>query len=364
MKRYKILIDCHSFDNEEFQGVTSYIKGLYLELIPLLPDFDFYMVSYSLEKIQPLFSKFPNVIFLQFKSRNPIFRLTYDLPRLILKNKIDWLHVQYKSPLLKFCKEIVTTHDVLFIDYPEFFSLKFRFLNTMFFKLSAKRSDILLTVSDYSKDRISKWFNITLDKIFVIPNGVSNKLIELSQDSAKLIDVKKKYDLDDFILYVSRIEPRKNHEVILKALDTSSLSHINIVFIGTETHKNIKLQNELKISNLKLKQLENIPLTELASFYSASILTIFPSHCEGFGIPPIESLIFKTNCICSNNTAMSDYKNLMIDTFDSKDFMDLRKKILLHINSPFKLKVDEIINNYSWKNNVLNFKEILINKTN
>tara|TARA_R110001606_G_scaffold383403_1_gene545675 strand:- start:1301 stop:2377 length:1077 start_codon:yes stop_codon:yes gene_type:complete len=344
----KILVDCHAFDNEKYQGVTSYIKGLYIEMIPNLPNVEFYMTCHSIENIYPIFSKFKNVTFLKLKSKNPIFRLIYEIPKLVIRNKIDWLHVQYKSPLLKFCKEIVTTHDLLFFDYPTFFNLKFRILNRTYYRKSAKRADILLTVSNYSKERIHSHFEIPSDEINITPCGLSSALIELSKEDHLLTDVINKYNLEEFVLYVSRIEPRKNHEAIIKAIDTPFLSHLNVVFVGTETHKNPILENELKSSNVNVIHLQNVSLNELAALYKSAKLTIFPSHCEGFGIPPLESLIFKTNCICSDSTSMKDYKEWMIDTFNSNDFIDLRSKILKHLNTPFELNTKNIINYYSW----------------
>lgn len=358
----KVLVDCHAFDNEKFQGVTSYIKGLYLEFIPKNPNIEFYLVSYSIDNIYSIFYKFKNVTFLKFESKNPFYRLIYELPKLIIKNKIDWLHVQYKSPLFKFCKEIVTTHDILFIDYPKFFSAKFRFLNLFFYKRSAKRADILLTVSEYSKKQINYHFKIPLKDISITPCGLSNSLITLSQNDHLLPNVKKKYNLNQFILYVSRIEPRKNHEAVIKALNTPQLSFLKVVFVGTVTHQNVILENELSLANVNLIQLENVSLEELASLYKSASLTVFPSHCEGFGIPPLESLIFKTNCICTNSTSMKDYNEFMIDTINSDDYLELRKKIIQHLNSPFDVSTQKIIKHYSWSNASDTLSKILIDK--
>jgi glycosyltransferase involved in cell wall biosynthesis len=317
-------------------------------MIPNSPNTQFYLVCHSVENIYPVFSEFKNVTFLKLKSKNPLYRLIYEIPKLIIVNKIDWLHVQYKSPLLKFCKEIVTTHDVLFLDYPKFFGLKFRLLNLLSYRSSARRADLLLTVSNYSKVQIHSHFKIPLKEIIVTPCGVSSSLIKLSKNDELLSDVNKKYNLGEFVLYVSRIEPRKNHEVIVKAFNTPLLSHLKVVFVGTETHKNVILENELNSSNIDVIHLKNVTLNELASLYKSAKLTIFPSHCEGFGIPPLESLIFKTNCISSNATAMKDYEEFMIDTFNSNDFIDLRNKIINHLNSSFDLNTENIINHYSW----------------
>jgi glycosyltransferase involved in cell wall biosynthesis len=354
----KILVDCHAFDNEKYQGITSYIKGLYLEMIKNSPNIEFYLACHSIENIYSIFSKFENVTFLKLKSKNPVYRLIYEFPKLIITNQIDWLHCQNKSPFLKFCKEIVTTHDILFLDYPQFFGIKFRLLNLIFYRKSAKRADILLTVSKYSKEQIHNHFKIPLKDINITPCGISSSLIELSKNDHQLPDINKKYNLDEFVLYVSRIEPRKNHETLVKALDTNSLSHLKVVFVGTETHENLILKNELNLCNVDVIHLKNVTLNELASLYRSAKLTIFPSYCEGFGIPPLESLIFKTNCVCSNTTAMKDYKEFMVDTFNPNDFIDLRNKILKHLYRSFELNTEEIIQYYSWSKSA----QVLTNK--
>ena len=365
MHKKKILIDCHSFDFDYYQGVTTYISGLYKELIEERKDISFYFASNNLNKIKSIFGAATNVFYLKLNYKSSLIRLTFELPFLVLKHNIDFIHVQYKSPFLKFCKEIVTVHDVLFIDYPEYFTSKFRIINKIYYRFSSRRADILLTVSNYSKSRISKHFKIPENKIQITPNGVDDVFLKLSNNTNLLSNVKLKYTIDKYILYVSRIEPRKNHDMVVKAFKELRLYEkgIKLVFVGAQTHKSVKLLDELKkVKDGSIVSLENISTKELSSLYSNAMFSVFPSFAEGFGIPPIESVIMRTPVILSNTTAMKDFSFLsdkMIDPYSLKDLkalMEMGAKRLFN----FEEKQREVaIENYSWKQIALNFNKLI-----
>ena len=342
----KILVDCHSFDNEGFQGVTSYIRGLYNENILKFPDNDYFLCSSNIDNLKSFFPQKKNVHFIKLKFNSSIIRLCFEMSYIILKYNIDFLHVQYKLPLFRFCKEIVSMHDVLFIDYPKYFGLKFTVLNKFFYRFSAKRADLITTISDYSKDRISKWFKIPKDKIINSSLGLDQNLILNSKK--QLSDPRKKLNIENYILYVSRFEKRKNHIGLIKALHCDELSDQNLVFVGSDTHNEDKFKTFKKIKK-NIYWLKNISIDDLSSLYSFATLTVYPSFCEGLGIPPLESLLFKTNCVCSNTTAMNDYKEYMIATFDPNDINDIRKKIIESIDKPFNINIKKIEERYSWK---------------
>lgn len=106
---------------------------------------------------------------------------------------------------------------------------------------SAKRADLLLTVSEYSRKEIKRHFKITEDRIYVTSNCVS-----IVNDKVGLTDVKAKYGLDRYILTVSRIEPRKNHQMLLKAFLELQLYKLGykLVIVGAMDLKN-KIFNTL-----------------------------------------------------------------------------------------------------------------------
>ncbi len=151
-------MDCHVFDGS-FQGTTTYLKGIYSEFISD-KGFHFFLVSNDKDELKNVFGRHKNVTYLEFKFKNKYLRLLYDIPSIIKKNNIDFAHFQYIVPPIKLCRYIVTVHDIIFIDYPQYFPLSYRIKNKFLFKWSALSSDIVLTVSEFSKSQINKHFDI------------------------------------------------------------------------------------------------------------------------------------------------------------------------------------------------------------
>lgn len=368
IKKTKILIDCHSFDYQYYQGVTTYLSGLYSETAKNNLNIEFFFASNNINKLKSVFGLGQNIYYLKYTFNSSIMRLIFELPILILKNDIDYLHIQYKSPLLKFCKEIVTVHDVLFIDYPQYFGKTFRIINKFYYRFSSKRADILLTVSDYSAKRISKHFKININSIFITPNGIDNTFLNFSKNRNLIPDIKSIYGIDKYILYVSRIEPRKNHELIVKAYNELNLAdeNIKIVFVGFETSINKNLNDQIKRTDRNnIIKLTNISVDNLAGLYACSLFTVFPSFVEGFGIPPLESTVMGTAVILSNQTAMSDFNFLKDQMFAPNLIEEFKLKVKQALKGEFKdqtLKAEFVKKKYSWSSISNKYSTIINNR--
>ncbi|NHN25615.1 glycosyltransferase family 4 protein [Flavobacterium jejuense] len=362
MKKKRILVDCHKFD-EDYQGITTYIKGLYSELIKD-SNYHYYFISYNKNKLSKEFGTHENVTYLKYFSKNKWIRLLLDLPFKILINKINVAHFQYVVPPIKFCRYIVTIHDVLFLDFPQFFKKEYQLKNNFLFKNSAKIADIVLTVSEYSKKRIQYYYKLK-KQIFVIPNAINEDFL-YSYDKQESIDyIEQKFGVKNYFLLVSRIEPRKNHLILLKSfVENKYYSDNSLVFVGKrdlhyEEFENyyIKLTEEIK---RKVLILENVNNKDLVAFYQAAKIFVYPSFAEGFGIPPLESLSVNIPTICSNTTAMSDYTFFEDFLFNPNDSNDLNLKIKKALQNP---NLDEIITkmrkNYNWKTSSSIFVDVI-----
>lgn len=363
--KIKILVDCHVFDGS-FQGTTTYIKGIYLEMIKD-SKYQFFFAANDLENIKSIFPQQENITYLKYNSHNKFFRLLFDIPKMIRQNKIDYAHFQYIVPPIKYCKYITTVHDVLFLDYPNFFPLSYRIKNFFLFKWSAKHSDIVLTVSEFSKKQIQKYFGI--QNIAITPNAVDPIYFEEYDKKAVKQQVKEKYGLDKYWLYTSRWEPRKNHLKLLEVfVENKFYNDFSLVFIGHKAIENKaydayydRLSKDIK---LKIQNLSKIDFEQLLLLLRGADLSVYPSFAEGFGIPPLEAIATKIPSICSNTTAMADFEFMKEDTFNPSDKHDLLRAIQKALTEKPDISKKEILNQkYNWVLSAQTVKDVIKNNT-
>lgn len=321
----KLLVDCHVFDGK-FQGTRTYIQGLYKEMIKH-KDIVFFFAAQNVKGLAKLFGYAENIHYVKLESGGSIKRLVLEFPKLIIKYDIDYAHFQYISPLVKKCKEIVTIHDLLFMDYPQYFPFSYRIKNRLLFERSARKADILLTVSEFSKEEIMKHFGIDVNRISVTPNAVLP-----IENGADLPNIYNKVGSKKFILTVGRIEPRKNFLILLRAFIELGLHKdgYKLVIIGAADLDYVEYTNyynSLSVEEKDAVVMDVATFPELVSLYKHASLFVFPSLAEGFGIPPLEAIEYGCPLLCSNATAMSEFGLPNQYMFNPYDIDELKIKI-------------------------------------
>lgn len=349
--QYKIFIDCHVFDGS-FQGTTTYLKGMYLEMIKD-KTIEYFFAANDVGKIATIFGDQENVHYLKYNSHNKFYRLLIDIPRLIRANNIDFAHFQYIVPPIKYCKYINTIHDVLFLDYPNYFPKSYRIKNKLLFKWSAKKSDINLTVSEFSKQKIQHHFGI--DNISVTPNAVDPIYYEPYEKAVCKQIIKHTYNLDKYWLYVSRWEPRKNHDTLLKVfVENQFYKDFSLVFIGDKSIENKAysdcyqtLSEEIKS---KIITLNKVDFRQLLLLLRGADLSVYPSYAEGFGIPPLESVAARIPTASSNTTAMKDFIFLKENQFNPSNKKNMAEIIIKTLDEDIDYsKIELLKSQYNWK---------------
>ena len=346
MKKIRLFVDAHVFDGIH-QGTVTFISGLYSELIK---DERFHLYVGSNEKsIAENFLGSNNFVHINYNTHSKLKRILYTIPKALKENKIDYAHFQYITPILKPCKYIVTIHDLLFLDSPGSFPLIYRIKNSILFYISGKRADLVTTVSDYSRNSINRFFNIPLTKIEIIPNAVIQK--KEKPEPIQQLQGKK------FILYVSRIEPRKNQALLIKIWKELKLyaQDIDLVLVGSDGLKDDQFQLQLQGLSEKEREhfnwLTKIPAENLIWLYQNCFLFVFPSSAEGFGIPPLEAAIYGAKVLCSNTTAMKEFNFFEKFQFNPNNYNEFKQALLFAINNDFnhELAVFTINSKYNWR---------------
>src|SRR2546429_3658308 len=202
-------------------GVAFYL----VELVGALQRIDFeneYWLLARREHAQELRRLAPRFTTIGIRLPSRPIRLAWEqsaLPRLAARLRLDVLHSpHYTRPLAPLpCASVVGVMDMTFFALPEHHT----FIKRLFFRAmipaSARRADRLIAISESTKQDIERWLGIPGDRIDVTPLAVSPAYRE-DIDPAAIADVRRRYDLPaDYVLYVGRLEPRKNLPRLLQA---------------------------------------------------------------------------------------------------------------------------------------------------
>ncbi len=354
----KLLVDCHCFDYFTPQGINTYIQGLYLSLIPKAQDIQFYLAANDIKNLRNIFGDHHNVEYIEIPHSGSLSRLINVFPKIISKYNIDYAHFQYVAPFIKNCKTIITLHDILFKDFPQYFPLSYRVSKGIMFEYAAKRADILLTVSEYSKERIAHHFKIDESNIYVTSNAVSDRFGSVSKEDG-MDFVAKQFNLDKYIIYVSRQEPRKDQYGLVKAYIASELysKGIQLAIVGEKAIEDKRLSKLMESISLDIKSnihfLSGVDNMSLVYLLKGASLFVYPSKAEGFGIPPLEAGVAGVPTICNNATAMNDFKffgDNLIDTTDTNRLSVQMQSVLKNPPTQDELKdiSVSIMKQYNW----------------
>lgn len=346
--KIRLLVDSHVFDGK-YQGTRTYIQGLYQEMVKYW-NIEFFFAAQNTDLLARVFGQDDNIHYVKLESSGSIKRLALEFPKLIIKYDIDYAHFQYISPLVKKCKEIVTVHDLLFMDCPQYFPFSYRIKNKLLFERSARKADILLTVSEFSKEEKIRHFGIYVNRISVTPNAVLP-----IEDGKDLPDIYNKVGSEKYILTVGRIEPRKNFLILLRAFIELGLHKdgYKLVIIGAADLDYVEYtnySNSLTVDEKNAVVMDVATFPELVSLYKHASLFVFPSLAEGFGIPPLEAIEYGCPLLCSNVTAMSEFGLPNQYMFNPYDIDELKTKIkyLISCNGN-TIDPDKIRERFNWR---------------
>lgn len=204
-------------------------------------------------------------------------------------------------------KVINVVHDLTYLRFPETVNYKNLIRLKYGMPTYLKRSDLILTVSEFSKKEIMELLHIPEEKIKVVYNAAS-----FSNDLDDIGEVKYKYHINkDYLLFVGNIEPRKNIKRMIAAyieLREKYNVDIQLVLAGGKGWNNEEIFDYVSKSKYKNDIIFTgyVSKGEKNSLYKNAKAFIFPSIYEGFGIPPLEAMHFGCPCVVSRAASLPE----------------------------------------------------------
>ncbi len=339
-------IDASKLSNKRKTGVDYTAYNLIYELKKI--DRKNQYLLYTNKPIDKIFYDQEN-----FKERLipfPKFWNRFRLPLAIIKDKPElFIQLTNNLPPITPQKTIIFLHDFAFKYFPKAYS-KYELMLQESAVLNAIRKDAVLIFS--SKANLAdfeKFYGYTKNKKAIIPLGYNNRIKAVSA-----LNKPKPY-----ILYVGRLEKRKNVEKIISAFEIfkdKTESGLSLLLVGKNGYGADDIKK--KINKSKYQKYINIEGyvddDKLCQLYSNAFCLLYPSLYEGFGYPMLEAMAANTPVISSDIPTLREIGGNAVFYVNPNDEKSIASGII-KLNKDRELKQKLIdagklnVKKYSWE---------------
>lgn len=334
----KIAIDASRGFLDKKTGIEEYVYQLIKNLRNDLVDHEvvLYLRKDNLEKAQKALKIPENWEFKEIPFK--YFWTQIGMAWEFLTNSPDVLFVPaHTIPWIHPKNSVVTIHGLEYEHCPESYSLYSRWFHRFFIKKSCKWASKIVAISENTKKDLIDLYEVDGRKIKVIYNGFT----KISKGFEACKKRKKNY-----LLFLGRVEQRKNVKRIVQAyniLRASGKYKGQLVLAGKAGHGFGEINRAIKESDFSKDIILKgyVSDQERFSLIKNADIFLFPSLCEGFGLPILEAQAVKTPVITSDQGPMDEVagnKGILVDPLKVDDMVkaisnildkpELRKKII------------------------------------
>ncbi len=324
-----------------FTGLGNYSRTLISNLVNFYPDEEYFLYTTKITQDEIVKKFYEDKRLRTIKASTPFksFWRSFSIKSRLRNDKIEIFHglsgeIPFNLSGGKI-KTIVTVHDLIFRILPDTYKPVDRYLYDRKFRYACRNADRIVAISQSTRNDIIKYYGTDPAKINVVFQACDSVFYN-TPDPIQMKVVSEKFNLPaDFLLYVGSVIPRKNLLTVIKAIDILPYDlRIPVVVVGDG--KAYKKEVKKYISEKKLEKyviwIENLHNSrQLKALYNLAQIFVYPSVCEGFGIPVAEALLSKAPVITSNLSSLPEAggpNSILVNPYDAEETANGIKRIL------------------------------------
>lgn len=336
----RIGIDARPLSNGQYTGIPYYTYMILTKWMKKHPEHEYYLFSYA--PICWTEDELPDnwhIVNEPWVIKKGSLWFLFKVPSLIKRLKLDaYWGPNYSMPFkVRGVKYYVTIHDLGIYHFKHIGQRRNEIQIKIFLPSNIRKSEKVIAISDATKHDIMNVFGTESEKITTIYNGGLPK--EHNNDDNSQIREQIK-EIDHYFLFIGTIEPRKNIPTIIKAYELyceeairQSQEVYKLIIAGgkgwncdavLELIEHSKYRDNIVLPGYIDKEEKKFLLENASCF-------VYPSLCEGFGIPVLEAFQYNVPVITAYNSSLPEVGGdaaYYVDAYDVKGMANLMSDVL------------------------------------
>jgi len=234
-----------------------------------------------------------------------------------------------------------------------------------------KKSKKVITISQNAKKELKDFYKLN-DNQVVVATPATDPSVFYRRSQKEITQAKQRYGITgDYILALSNLEPRKNLAALVDVycrLPKEITKKTALLLVGVSGWKTDELFNDI-VSRVDsganiIRPSHYVTDEDRPAIISGAKMLVYPSHYEGFGMPPLEALACGVPVVSANNSSLPEVIKGVASMVDSNDRDELYRATLDCLNNleertaETNLSGPKRAEEFSWKQSAQKFLDV------
>jgi glycosyltransferase involved in cell wall biosynthesis len=260
--------------------------------------------------------------------------------------------------------QVVTVHDLGFVDVPQYFAPRFAATYRTIVKRVARVAKHLITVSEFSRRRIIEQYGLPESQVSAVYLGISEAFSLRSADDVAAVREEFGIGSAPYVIAFSGNDPRKNTQGILDAWEELGAKRdgAKLVLFGRSSNASIFNTASGETELTDVIRVGGISDETLAALFSGANGLVFPSFYEGFGLPIVEAAASGAPIITTGFGAMAEIAPRTALLVDPQSRQELAKAMLDCLgktpDDATRRELSDEMKRYNWNDTAAEYRRI------